>query len=239
MNKEHIIQEIKRTAKANGGIPLGHSRFEAETGIKYADWFGKIWARWGDALTEAGFAPNKLQSAFDKSEVLSKFAELARELGKIPAKGDIRLKKRNDSTFPNENVFKQFGAKADLIKELANYFKDRSGYEDVVSLCKAHLTSNPNDSEPPENQKEEIGFVYLIKSGRHYKIGRANSAGRREYEIALQLPDKTKTIHVIRTDDPSGIETYWHNRFALKRKNGEWFELNAADVAVFKKRKFM
>jgi hypothetical protein len=30
----------------------------------------------------------------------------------------------------------------------------------------------------------EIGFVYLIKAERFYKIGKTNAAGRREREIA-------------------------------------------------------
>jgi hypothetical protein len=238
MNKAHIIREIKRTTIANGGVPLGKNKFEHETGIKETDWFGKIWARWGDAIREAGFIPNKLNTAFDKAEVFSKFAQLARELGRIPVRGDLRLKKRNDSKFPNEKVFDRFGTRPDFIKELADYCR-KNEYEDIVPFCDKYLAFNCEVAEKSEAPKEQIGFVYLIKSGRFYKIGRANSAGRREYELAIQLPEKASTVHVIRTDDPNGIEAYWHNRFALKRKNGEWFELNASDISAFKRRKFM
>ena len=79
----------------------------------------------------------------------------------------------------------------------------------------------------------------MARMGKHYKIGKTNHAGRRERELAIQLPEKASTVHTIKTDDPEGIEAYWHRRFEAKRKNGEWFELSAADVAAFRRRRFM
>jgi hypothetical protein len=54
VTKLYILQEIKRTTQANGGTPLRKLQFESETGIKRYDWFGVYWARWSDAVREAG-----------------------------------------------------------------------------------------------------------------------------------------------------------------------------------------
>jgi hypothetical protein len=81
--------------------------------------------------------------------------------------------------------------------------------------------------------------VCLLKSGRYFKIGKTNALGRRERELAIQLPEKARSVHVIKTDDPADIEAYWHARLAAKRTRGEWFELDAAEVAAFKRRRFM
>jgi predicted CopG family antitoxin len=64
MNKQHILQEIRRTAKENGDIPLGKQRFLAETGIRESDWIGRFWVKWSDAVREAGFEPQDSYSTY-------------------------------------------------------------------------------------------------------------------------------------------------------------------------------
>src|SRR5207237_1245921 len=53
-NRDTILAEIRRTAAENAGKPLGMARFRDETGIRPEDWEGRYWARWSDAIREAG-----------------------------------------------------------------------------------------------------------------------------------------------------------------------------------------
>lgn len=240
MDKEQILSEIRRTAEANGGLPLGMGTFQAETGIRQSDWRGKYWARWGDALQEAGFAANRFGIApYEEDQLLDKYAQYARELGRLPTQDDLRLKARKDSTFPSATTFRNRWTKTVLVVKLLEFCRNHREYVDVAQLCCDYAALQRETSEEVAPADKYIGFVYLLKSGRFYKIGKTNAAGRREYELSIQLPEPVKTVHLIRTDDPAGIEAYWHKRFAEKRKNGEWFELDATDVAAFKRRKFM
>ena len=239
MNKNQILEEIKRTAKENGGVPLGHRKFFTETGIKYSAWHGKHWVRWGEAVREAGFTPNQKIEAYEDDWLIIKLIGLARELGKFPVNGDLLMKARTDKTFPSERVFRRFGSKEQLISKVANYCQANKEFEDAFAFCKPSAKSEDSTSDEDSENEEAMGFVYLLKSGRFYKIGRSNAVARREYELAIQLPEKANIVHQIRTDDPAGIEDYWHRRFAAKRKNGEWFDLNSSDVKIMKRRKFM
>jgi hypothetical protein len=239
VDKQHILDEIRRTAKANGGDPLGRLRFLTETGIKESDWHGKYWVRWSDALIEAGLTPNRKQEAYDEGHLIVKLISLAQELGHFPVVGDLRMKARKDPEFPSHtSFFNRLGSKNQMVLKVVEYCQTHEGFQDVLDLC-PDIVDQKQPSREKEAGREEIGFVYLIKSGRYYKIGRSNSSGRREYELAIQLPERADKVHEIRTDDPVGIEAYWHNRFEAKRKNGEWFDLALTDVKTFRRRKFM
>src|SRR5258708_3831216 len=102
MKKQHILDEIRRMAKTNGGVPIGKERFERDTGIKESDWSGRFWIRWSEAVKEAGFEPNKLNIAHEEKFLLEQYAFLIRELGRIPVQNEVIMKRRTDPNFPSE-----------------------------------------------------------------------------------------------------------------------------------------
>jgi hypothetical protein len=241
--KDHILAEIKRTAAENDGKPLGIDRFRSETGIKPSDWQGKLWARWAGALAEAGFEPNKLQGPRSDDDLLGCLAAYAKELGHFPVANEIKLKARTDPGFPWHNTFARFGNKRSLAARLQAFCLERQD-QAAAKLCEVAIGQSSESclvdrATVSGRDDTQLGYVYLMKSGRHYKIGHTNAVGRREREIAIQLPEALRVVHSIKTDDPLGIEEYWHKRFANRRKNGEWFELTGDDITAFKRRKFM
>jgi hypothetical protein len=232
MTRLEILGNIKRLADANGGIPPGEDRLR-QLGITPAMW-GKYWARLTQAQREAGLTPNVPQPAYSDDVALQQVIDLARELGAIPTSRDRIVKHGQDSTFPSERVFKRLGPKSDLVARLIEYIGRHPGNDDVLSLLQRESAAYP----PPTNKKSNprFGSVYLLKGpGRRYKVGRASVFGRRARQLSIQLPFETKKVHVIETDDPEGVEKYWHNRFEAKRINSEWFELASEDVAAFKR----
>jgi hypothetical protein len=243
MKKEHILSEIKRTAKLNGGIPLGIRRFCRETGIRESDLCGVFWSKWSEALAEAGFSGNRLTAPVDEQLVLKAIADHTRELGHFPTKPEFGLLHQRDKNFPiMTTLTRRLGNRREIVLKVLEFCRSSDSWTDVIDICQqiqpALLKTVPSDDASDE-RAPEIGHVYLLKHGNEYKIGRSTDAVRRYKEIRTQMPYKTEEIHVIETDDPSGIEAYWHNRFREKKLEGEWFKLSAADVKAFKKRKFM
>jgi hypothetical protein len=231
--KQEILDEIKRTAKENGGKPLGVARFENETGIKPHDW-EKHWPRFGDANREAGFEPNQFQGAHADEFLIRKLIGLIQNLSKYPTYRDIQVGRGSDPELPDKTIFQRLGSKQTIAFKVLEYCKAKGGYDDVIEKCSAVLMES-GAKEADETNADTVGEVYLAKSGRYYKIGKTNDTVRRGSELRIQLPEKIELVHAIKTDDPSGIEAYWHERFKTTRKGGEWFDLTSRDVKAFKR----
>jgi hypothetical protein len=232
--RDFIISEIKRLTSENGGTAPGVGAFATATGITAGKWRGVYWAKWSDALTEAGVTANEWQRKRDSNEILYKVAELCRLLRKMPTTSEMKLHARSDPSFPNtKTVTNHFGGVHQVVAALRS-LSTSPDYADLAAI----LPPASNEHQEETRARGVDGAVYLMKSGQHYKIGRSDDIERRFREITIALPESVTLIHTIRTDDPSGIEAYWHRRFADRRANGEWFKLSGEDVKAFRRRSF-
>ena len=160
-----------------------------------------------------------------------------RKLSKFPAHGELRIEKNHDPEFPSSgSLFDTKERKQKLARKIIEWCNGKNNYEDVVRLCEPVLEELGNKEDVDSaSESRSLGEVYLFKSGRYYKIGKSNDTVRRGSELRVQLPERTDLIHSIKTDDPSGIEAYWHKRFETKRMNGEWFNLSSSDIKAFRR----
>lgn len=232
-----IINEIRRLAAENGGQAPGHRAFLVQTGIREGEWLGTYWARWGDALIEAGFPPNEMQGRADRAELLKRLMTAVRHYNRVPTKAELMLFRSQDPTFPNSKTFyANFGGKEGVTRAIRACLAEEG---DASGLLEA---LPPDDEAPAKEHQRPIqpveGWVYLLRSGKHFKIGRSEELEKRVKQVSVALPESITLEHAIRTDDPVGIEAYWHRRFANQRANGEWFALTPFDISAFKKRKF-
>jgi hypothetical protein len=245
-DKQLIPNEIRRIAALNSGEPVGVRRFQTETGIAEHEWRGSHWARWGDALSEAGFAPLEWTTGSTVEEILAVMATVVRQYGKYPTVSEILIEKRRNQAIPTPKALgRKLGTKAEAIQKLCRFCAQRPEYDDVSAILKNEMeTAVPTDSDlkrPRETSKSKpSGYVYLVKSGKLYKIGCSANHWRRKSELHKQTSEGITEVHTISAiDDALGIEHYWHERFKEKRQHSEWFDLSAEDISAFKKRKFM
>jgi hypothetical protein len=255
MNKNHLFAEIKRLAQESGGTPPGSRQFHSLTHIRESDWKGQSWNdwnNWGDALEEAGFPRLVATTKSNPSHILKQLALLTRDLKKFPVTLDMRREKRRNANFPNDKVISEtFGGREKVLPALIEFCTTEKLFADVLPiLTNSNVTvgfrkiididSNLSKEESPIN---DLGYVYLLKAGKYYKLGFSRSPYNRFSTLIKQSPTGGDPIHHFATDDPKGIEKYWQKRFkdkkveALNKNSGEFYNLTAQDIAAFKRRK--
>jgi len=242
-SKSFIIEQIQRIAEDSGGKAPGRARFEKLTGIKDSDWL-KYWATFTDAVIEAGYKPQKFSTKIPDEFLIKKLIELINEKGHFPSNNEVKHWSKNDSSFPSHSALHRLGKRAEKLEKVIEYCRKEKKHQGAQAICEQALLQyeeKPNDAEPETDEDINIcGYVYLGKMDKYYKIGHSQDTGRRRYDIGLKLPKDFKIIHEIPTDDPQGIEKYWHKRFESKRTEteGEWFDLDQEDIRAFKRRKY-
>ncbi len=142
--------------------------------------------------------------------------------GRFPTAAEIRFECHADPALPSHNTFRRFGGLGGLRTRLGTFAAEQ-GLSDVVAALPDHAAEPIADSPAQADSGTRAlvdGFVYLIKSGRHFKSGKANSVEARHRQLKIQLPQAAEVVHRIKTDDPLGIEAYLAR--PVCRQAAEW-----------------
>nr|AAK56320.1 hypothetical protein [bacterium] len=235
--KSEILAEIRRVASANSGS-LSLKKFIELSGLPERQVRGRYWATWNEALAEAGIEAKAFSTPkSDEIAVIASISQLIEKLGSWPTETQLTVERYKNPSFPSIHVFRRLAKEVSLPAKVLAYCTD----SDNLSIAKGIAQIKVEAEAPQESKSHDsiAGYVYMMRSAKRYKIGKSNSPSRRYREVRLDLPDATILVHTIPTDDPSGIEAYWHRRFADKRvRDTEFFNLTASDVTAFKRRKY-
>lgn len=241
MDKEDVVRRILDLATRNGGA-ISFDAFTQESGINAQSLHKQVWFRgWNPLLEEIGLPTRQFSvPRTSNDEIASTVAELIVRLGRWPTEDEFGREKKLVPSFPTLEVIRRAKKSGVLWALLRDYRLEDATYEIVRTVGTANADSHtPLIDDGIGAKARVLGYVYLLQSGRRYKIGFTNSPVRRFREVRIELPDETVQVHTIATDDPKGIEAYWHKRFADKRiRNTEWFELSADDIRAFKRRTY-
>jgi hypothetical protein len=157
--RETILQEIQKLAKANDGQPPGVRAFQQHTGIGEHLWRGVYWARWGDAIKEAGFTANEWQGKSDTGRIFEKYIEAARHYGYLPTAAELLMYRKAHVDFPGvKTIYTHFGSKEGLLANLRSWIRDRPAMQDVAQMLGAP-EADPAEKHAPS--REGLGQRFL------------------------------------------------------------------------------
>jgi hypothetical protein len=95
---------------------------------------------------------------------------------------------------------------------------------------------NPTEVVGQATTGERAGVVYVLKSAYGYKVGRTRNMPARMRAFGVRLPFIYTIPLCAWFDDCHVAERRYHDMFASKRINGEWFDLDESDIQRIRSR---
>jgi hypothetical protein len=94
-------------------------------------------------------------------------------------------------------------------------------------------TAKQSDKYAVAAAETRAGFVYALHEAgdtTHFKIGFAHDVAHRIAQLQIGNRRELVCYRAVATKDMAGDEAYLHRRHKAARRQGEWFELSAAEV---------
>jgi hypothetical protein len=241
MDRESVKTQIERTVAANDGKPLSTKAFFERTNLTESALQRAGLPDYPTALEAFGYQRNERSQLLSDDQLFEPLAQLVRRLGRFPKRREFRVERYQNDSFPGGRNYSRRGKQEPLDIALVNWARTKESFQDVVRILDSASSTKKRDGIAKRPRKIINGYVYLMRYGRgkDYKIGFTENVARREAQLDMISPSDVRIVWKIETDDPKGIEEYWHKRFKDRRLGTkEVFRLTAEDIAAFKRRKY-
>ncbi len=90
--------------------------------------------------------------------------------------------------------------------------------------------SKDEKNEKARKIKEDVGYIYMIKSQYGFKIGKSKNIKQRNKLYSIKMPFHFDYVFKEKCVDYHNLEIRLHEMFSEKHLNGEWFQLTDTDI---------
>ncbi len=237
--EQFVMDTYRKQVNVHGKL-LSQADFMRQTRISAYHWEGGYWRSWSEFQAALGFTPNKRKTKTPDGVLLRRYAELALELKRLPRYTDMKVRRRQDPSFPCDATYYLFGGHARFMLKLEAFCEGKPEFAPVAAMLDERRSQYI--ARQRNGTRGVRGFVYLCRAGepqlRTYRLGHERGGYKRVRRLAQRMRVLPDTIHVIDTDDPQGIESYWHARFRPYRMGENVYHLDWNDVLAFRLRRF-
>ena len=106
----------------------------------------------------------------------------------------------------------------------------RMNHDYSIKECVYCVQNIPCDLFVKTERNKIEGYVYIIKQGEYYKIGKTTNPTSRKKTYITENPNEVEYIDAVKCSDYSVAEVAAHDMFKDKNHRGEWFKLSQDDV---------
>jgi hypothetical protein len=200
VTKEFILSKIRELSYDSTGKSIGLKKFCKASGISRAQVCGKYWAKWSDAVSEAGLKPNQMPQPLSTDTLCLKMAELITELGKFPSRDEINHKAFTDKTFPFPAGYRTaYGNRFVIAKAVLDYCSSHGGFIAATEICNAIYQSGIEEDEA--YAKKYAGVKYFIGVEKFSANAYAFTLQLSPYKINQLKLERSIVVHQVAAEN--------------------------------------
>ena len=183
MDKPQITRRLTQLASERGGH-IAFRAFIAATGLSERWLRDQPWFQgWNALLKEVGLETKSFKVDRTPPETIAEaVAELITRSGKWPTEDELRREKAQNASFPSATIISPMRKTGELARLIVELGVVRPGFAAAAEIAAKHQVHAPDAVGVDERVK---GYVYMLRSGRSYKIGKSVDPSRGSVRISV------------------------------------------------------